>query len=207
MGAFELLAGLTSRVASANELADVVDPIVQEIFALGFGLIWLCAVDEATGQLATIAVRRDGLDDAGALPAAMAIDPRQPLGRSVRDRRIFNVNDPGALHIFDRDDDVVPSSTLGLTKAIAEQLRGHPFACVPLIGAGGPVGAVCLGSLYGEQPIPDELLLQGVLRAMLDLLALGLDRANGTRRAARLASSLDKAQATLVGDAPIKALG
>ena len=207
MGAFELLAGLTSRVAVATELSDVVDPLVHEIFALGFGLVWLCSLDEA-GQLVTLRARREGLDDRGAFPSAMAIDARQPLGRSIRDRRIFNVSDPSALHLFDRDDDVVPSSTLGLTKAVAEQLRGHPFACVPLVGAAGvPVGAVCLGSFYGNQPIPDELLLQGLLRAFLDLLALGIDRASGAARAARLAAGLERAHETHIADAPIKAVG
>jgi signal transduction histidine kinase len=88
---------------------------------------------------------------------------------------------------------------------VYHHLRGHPFACGPLFGSRGqPVGAFGVSSYRGKQPIPDELLTQGVFRTFMDHLGLAMERAVHVEQ---LQASLVKAQAAIVNDARIKAVG
>ncbi|HEX4419452.1 MAG TPA: response regulator [Kofleriaceae bacterium] len=182
--------------------------MIPELAALGFGLVWIARIDEQTGDLATVKLDRNGTDATHEAPARFAIDPRLPIGHGFRDRRILNIPAPDALHIFDRDDDVVPPNTLGMTRAGYDRMRGHPFACGPLLGAGGePVGAVWLGSYRGAQPISDEVLDHGALPAILALLAIAVERVHHTERADRLAGELARARDALVATGPIRTIG
>jgi signal transduction histidine kinase len=142
------------------------------------------------------------------MPKLFMLDARQPLGRGFRERRAINVTDPGSLHIIERDDDPVPPDKLAVPRASYDRTHGHPFACSPLLGSQGePVGALCISSYHGGQPIPDAMLSHGVLRAIIDLLAMAMERALQAERIARLNACLVKSQAAIASDARIKTVG
>jgi len=205
MGSFDLLAGLTARLASTARLDEIVDTVVSEIIALGFGGVWLAVLDEDTGMLSTLKEVIEGVDTTDEMPELSIHDLRFPIGVAFRDHRMVNITDPDALHIVDSDDAVVPAGQLGLHRAVYDRMRGHPFACGPLFGSrGDPVGALGLASYRGRQPIPDDMLDQGTLRTFMDHLGIALER---VARVEKLNASLAKAQAAIVKDARIKAVG
>jgi signal transduction histidine kinase/CheY-like chemotaxis protein len=121
---------------------------------------------------------------------------------------MINIQDPDALAIIESPDDPVPDGTLALPRVIYDHMRGHPFACGPLLGSRGqPVGAVGLSSYHGNQPIPDELFAHGLLRAFMDHLGIAMERAQTVARLERLNADLVAAQAVIENDARIKAVG
>jgi signal transduction histidine kinase/CheY-like chemotaxis protein len=205
---FELLARLTAQLASTASLDDIVDTVLSQIVALGFGAVWMAVLDERTGHLVTLKEVIDGVDTTHEMPKIFMLDMRQPIGHGFREHRMINVSDPDSLHIIERDDDVVPPDTLALPRVIYEHLRGHPFACGPLLGSRGQsVGALGLSSYRGRRPIPQELLGHGLLRALQDHLGIAMERALHLERLERLNSELVKAQAAIAADARIKAVG
>lgn len=205
MGSLDLLAGLTARLASAARLDELVDTVVSEIVALGFGAVWLAVLDEHSGVLSTLKEVIDGVDTTHEIPRISANDVRQPIGRGFRDRQMINVPDPDVLQILENSDDVVPAGRLALPRVVYDHLRGHPFASGPLFGSRGqPVGALGLSSYRGRQPIPDDVLSSDLLRAFRVHLGIALERAV---RLEQLNASLVKAQAAIVSDARIKAVG
>ena len=208
MGSFELLAGLTARLASTARLDEIVDTVLVEIVELGFDAVWMASLDEQTGNLLTLKEVIDGVDTTHEMPRIFMLDLRQPIGHGFRERRMINVTDPDALHIIERDGDPVPADKLALPRVIYDHMRGHPFACGPLLGSRGqPVGALGLSSYRGRQPIPDELFSSGLLRAFMDHLGIAMERAAHVARLEQLNASLIKAQAAIVSDARIKAVG
>jgi signal transduction histidine kinase/CheY-like chemotaxis protein len=208
MGALELIADLTSRLASTAVQGEVAASAAPVMASLGFGLVWIAGLDEQVGSIATLRVERDGDDVTREMPPRIAIDPRQPLGHAFRDRRMVNVHDAHSLHVLERDDDRLPSGAIGLTRAAFDRVRGHPFACGPLLGADGePIGALCLGSYRGQRVIPDEVLANGDLRAMIDLLSIAIERARQRGQLAHATADLARAQAMLTADAHIKSVG
>jgi signal transduction histidine kinase/CheY-like chemotaxis protein len=208
MGPFDVLAELTGRLASTTRLDDVVDLALHEIARLGFDAVWMAVIDEQTGNLATLKAMIDGVEATHVMPKLFIPDVRQPLGRGFRERRAINITDPGSLHIIERDDDPVPPGKLALPRASLDRTHGHPFACCPLLGSQGePVGAVCVSSYHGGQPIPDAMLSHGVLRAIIDLLAIAMERALQAERIERLNACLVKAQAAIARDARVKTVG
>lgn len=208
MGAFELITDLVSRLASTAMLDDITATTAPVMASLGFGLVWIAGIDDQAGTISTLRVVRDGGDVTREMPPRLAIDPRQPLGHAFRDRRMVNVRDVAALPVLERDDDRLPSGVLGLTRAAFERVRGHPFACGPLLGADGdPVGALCLGSYHGERVIPDDVLANGDLRAVIDLLSIAIERARQREKLADVTTDLARAQAMLTADAHIKSVG
>jgi len=208
MGPFDLLAGLMGRLASTARLDEIVAAAVQEIVALGFRVVWMAVIDEQTGNLATLTSVIDGVDATAAMPKLFMLDIRQPLGIGFRERRMINITDPGSLVILECEDDAVPPGKLVMPRASYDRTHGHPFACGPLIGAQGePVGALCLASYLGGQPIPDAMLAHGVLRAIMDVLAIAMERAVHGARIERLNASLANAQAAIASDARIKTVG
>ena len=205
MGPTDLLAGVTARLASTARLDEIVDTVLSEIVALGFGAVWLAVLDEQTGVLSTLKEVIDGVDTTQDMPKISVDDMRHPVSTGFREHRMVNIPDPDALHIFEREDDVVPVGQFALPRTVYNRLRGHPFACGPLFGSRGqPVGALGLSSYRGRQPIPDDLLSQGTLRAFLDHLGIALERAVHVEQ---LNASLVKAQAAIINDARIKAVG
>lgn len=208
MGPFDVLAGLTERLASTARLDDIVDIVVHEIVALEFSVVWMAVIDDQTGNLATLKSVIDGVDETHAMPKLFMLDIRQPLGRGFRERRMINITDPGSLHIIEHDDDAVPPGKLALPRASYDRTHGHPFACGPLLGSQrDPVGALCMASYRGGKPIPDAMLSDGVLRAVMNLLAIAMERALHLARIERLNVSLVKAQAAITSDARIKTVG
>jgi signal transduction histidine kinase/CheY-like chemotaxis protein len=136
------------------------------------------------------------------------LDIRQPLGLGFRERRMINIVDPASLHILDSDDEPVPPGELALTRASHDRTHGHPFACGPLLGSDRePVGALCLASYLGGQPVPDAVLSDGPLRVIMDLLAIAMERALNAARIERLNAGLATAQAAIASDARIKTVG
>ncbi|HEY6179312.1 MAG TPA: ATP-binding protein [Kofleriaceae bacterium] len=205
MGSLELLAGVTTRLASTARLDEIVDTVARDIASLGFGAVWLAMFDPTSGMLSTVKSMVDGVDITAKVPKISVHDWRQPIAHGFRERRMINVTDPDAVYVIDRDEDVVPPGRLAVPRAVYEQLRGHPFACGPVYGSRGqPVGAFGLSSYRGKQPIPDELLTRGLLRAYMDHLGIAIERALHVEQ---LQASLSKAQAALAGDARIKTVG
>jgi signal transduction histidine kinase/CheY-like chemotaxis protein len=205
VGTSELLAGVTARLASTARLDEIVDTVLNEIVGLGFGAVWVARLDEQPGVLVSLKSVVDGVDFTAQMPRIAVLDMRQPVGHGFRERRMVNITDPDSLHILEHDDDDVPPGRMALPRAVYNQLRGHPFACGPLFGSRGqPVGAFGVSSYRGKQPIPDDLLTQGVVRTFMDHLGLAMERAVHVEQ---LQASLVKAQAAIVNDARIKAVG
>ncbi|HEX8106890.1 MAG TPA: response regulator [Kofleriaceae bacterium] len=204
MGASDLLAGVTTRLASTARLDEIVDTVLNEIVGLGFGAVWVVRLDEPSGELVTLKSVVDGVDITARVPR-ISVDSRHPVSYGFRERRMVNVTDPDSLHILEREDEAVPPGRMALSRGVYDHLRGHPFACGPLFGSRGqPVGALGVSSYRGQQPIPDELLTQGVFRTFMDHLGLAMERAVHVEQ---LQASLVKAQAAIVNDARIKAVG
>lgn len=207
-GPFELLARLTARLASTAKLDEIVDTVLAEIVHLGFGAVWMAVLDESTGHLTTIKEVIDGVDTTHEMPKIFVLDMRQPIGHGFRERRMINIQDPDGLFIIDDDKSVVPPDRLALPRVIYDHLRGHPFACGPLLGSRGqPVGALGLSSYLGRQPIPDEVLETGLLHAFMNHLGIAMERAIHTARLERLNAQLLEAHAAIESSARIKAVG
>lgn len=205
---FELLAALTARLASTAKLDEIVDTVLAEIAHLGFGAVWMAALDESSGNLVTIKEVIDGVDTTHEMPRIFMLDMRQPVGHGFRERRMINIPDPDSLLIIDDDSIPVPPDRLALPRVIYDHLRGHPFACGPLLGSRGqPVGAIGLSSYQGRKPIPDELFEHGLLRAFMNHLGIAMERAANVARLERLNAELLKAQAAIESSARIKAVG
>ncbi|NVB79105.1 MAG: response regulator [Kofleriaceae bacterium] len=204
----ELLARLTARLASTARLDEIVDAVLDQIVDLGFGAVWMAALDEPTGNLVTLKEVIDGVDTTHEMPPIFMLDMRQPIGHGFRERRMINIADPASLHIFDHNDELVPPGKMALPRVIYDHMRGHPFACGPLLGSRGqPVGALGLSSYLGKQPIPDSVLSHGLLRAFMDHLGIAMERASNIARLERLNADLVRAQTTIANDARIKAVG
>src|SRR5262249_34687492 len=115
-GPFELLAGLTARLASTAELDEIVDTGLAEIVHLGFGAVWMAALDDASGHLLTIKEVIEGVDTTHEMPRIFMLDMRQPIGHGFRERRMINIADPDALYIIDDDAAQVPEGRLALPR-------------------------------------------------------------------------------------------
>lgn len=205
MGSSDLLAGLTTRLASAVRLDEIVATVVRDVERLGFGAVWMATLDEASGTLTTLTSIIDGVDITRDVPKISVRDLRRPIGRGFRDRTMINVVDPDVVHRLEHDDDVVPPGQLAVGPTVHAQLRGHPFACGPLFGSRGqPVGALGLSSYRGREPIPDDLLSHGELRTFIDHVGLAIERA---MQIEQLTASLGEARTALASDAQLKAVG
>lgn len=201
----DLVAGVTARLASTARLDEIVDTVLNEIVRLGFGAVWVARLDEQSGMLVSLKSVVDGVDYTAHMPKIPILDIRQPIGRGFRECRMINIADPDSLHILESDDDVVPPDRMALPRSVYDQLRGHPFACGPVFGSRGqPVGALGVSSYRGHQPIPDELLTQGLVRTFTDHLGIAMERAMHVEQ---LQASLVKAQEAIANDARIKAVG
>lgn len=204
MAAFDLLAELTARLAATARLDEIVDAVLHDIVELGFGSVWMAVLDEQTGSLTTLKNIVDGVDLTREVPVQV-IDPREPLGRGFHERRMINVRDPSKLIILERGDEEVPPDRLALPRAVYDRLHGGPFACGPLLGSRRqPVGALGLSSYLGNQPIPDAVFAQGLLRVLMDHLGIAMERALHVER---LDANLVEAQAAIVNDARLKTIG
>jgi signal transduction histidine kinase len=205
MGSFDVLAGVTTRLASTARIDEIVETVVQDVAGLGFGAVWMATLDETGGTLTTVTSIIDGVDITRDVLQIPVHDVRRPIGKGFRDRRMVNVTDPDTVQRLDGDDDVVAPDRHALPRPVYDQLRGQPFACGPLFGRDGqPVGAVGLASYHGRQPIPDEVLANGAVRTFIDHLGFAVERA---RHVEQLTANLGKAQAAIAGDARVKALG
>jgi hypothetical protein len=141
----EMLSRLTARLASTARLDEIVETVLKEIVDLGFGAVWMAALDETTGHLVTLKEVIDGVDTTHEMPPIFMLDMRQPIGHGFSERRMINIRDPEALYILESDTDVAPPGRLALPRVIYDHMRGHPFACGPLLGSSGqPVGALGL---------------------------------------------------------------
>lgn len=207
-GGFQLLTELTARLASTAKLDEIVDTVLDQIVELGFGAVWMSVLEKQSGNLLTLKEVIDGVDTTHEMPKIFMLDMRQPIGHGFRERRMINIVDPDSLHILESDDEIVPPGKLALPRVIYTHLRGHPFACGPLLGSRGqPVGALGLSSYRGNQPIPDDVFSHGLLRAFMDHLGIAMERALHLAELERLNEDLLKAQAAITRDARIKAVG
>jgi signal transduction histidine kinase len=207
MGAFDLLAGLTARLASTARLDEIVDVTALEIAKLGFGAVWIAVLDEPSGSLSTLKQLVDGADITHEMPTSFALDLHSRIGHGPGDHRMLNVTDPESVHVVESGSEAPPDK-LALPRALHDHMRGRPSAWGSLLGSRGQsVGALGLSSYRGKQPIPDAVLSHGLLRAFMDHLGIAMERALLVGRAERLDASLTKAQAVIAADARIKAVG
>jgi|GEM_PF-6561166 len=211
MGEFDLLVGLTARLASTARLDDVVGAVVHELVVLGFEAVWVSVLDEETGRLNTLSDVLDGGPSPRPYAQTIALDTRQPLGKAFRERRMINVPEPASLYIVEHANDHPDpghADRLALPRSVFDYLRGTPFACGPLLGSRGqPVGAIVLSSYRGGQPIAEATLAQGLVRALLDQLGIAMERSLLVARLERLDANLGRAQASIVRDGRLKAVG
>ena len=94
MGAFDLLAELTARLASTVRFDEIVEVVLSSIVRLGFGGVWMAVLDESTGKLMTLKEFIDGVDTTHEGPKFRALDLRQPIGFSFREGRMISIADP-----------------------------------------------------------------------------------------------------------------
>jgi signal transduction histidine kinase len=206
--AFQLLAKMTSRLASMADLDDIATLVSDEIAALGFGAIWIAVLDEPTGHLITVRELIDGRDTTQEMPRISILDMRQPIGHGFRERRMINIQRPESLLIIEDHPEGIPREEMALPRVIFEHLRGHPFACGPLLGSRNqPVGALGLSSYQGCQPLPDELFDDGLLRAFMSHLGIAMERARFLQRLEHLNSDLVRTQNLLVQESRMRAVG
>jgi signal transduction histidine kinase len=133
---------------------------------------------------------------------------RQPIGHGFRERRMINVQRPESLLIIEDHPDGLPPGAMALPRVIFDHLRGHPFACGPLLGTRGqPVGALGLSSYRGCEPLPDELFDEGLLRAFMSHLGIAMERALFLQRMERLNSDLVRTQNLLAQESRMRAVG
>ena len=206
--AFDLLAGLTARLASTASLEEITKVVSNEIAALGFGAVWIAVLDEASGNLISIREVIDGRDTTHEMPRIFMLDMRQPIGHGFRERRMINIADPDSLLIIEDTPGPIPEGRMALPRVVYDHLRGHPFACGPLLGSRGqPVGALGLSSYLGRRPIPDPLFEQGLLRAFMDHLGIAMERALHVQKLERLNAELVRAHDLLLRESRMRAVG
>lgn len=208
MGDLELVCDLTARLASAARIEDTVEAIARALSDIGFARVWFGALDEVTGELRTLVAIYDGVDARDEAPIQVALDPRQVLGDAFRVGQLINITDPGGLYIVERDDEPVPSSMRAFLRSAFDRIGRRPFACGPLLGRDGTaVGGVGLGALQGKRSIPDALLATGPVRALLDLVAIALERLRDEARLARLTAQLAQVERAAATEAPLSRVG
>src|SRR4051794_8279429 len=206
--AFQLLAKMTSRLASMADLDDIAALVSDEIAALGFGAIWIAVLDEPTGHLITVRELIDGRDTTLEMPRISILDTRQPIGHGFREGRMINVKRPESLRIIEDHPEGIPAGAMALPRVVFEHLRGHPFACGPLLGSRRqPVGALGLSSYRGREPLPDELFDDGLLRAFMSHLGIAMERALHVKRLELMNADLIRAQDMLMKESRMRAVG
>jgi signal transduction histidine kinase len=205
---FSLLASITTRLAAMSNLDDISAVVANEIAALGFGAVWVAVLDESTGHLVTVRELMDGRDSTDRMPRISMHDLRQPIGHAFREGCMINVKRPESLLIIEDHPEVIPAGALALPRVVFEHLRGHPFACGPLLGSRGqPVGALGLSSYRGREPLPDELFDQGLLRAFMSHLGIAMERALHVKRLELMNADLIRAQDLLMNESRMRAVG
>jgi signal transduction histidine kinase/CheY-like chemotaxis protein len=206
--ALSRLEEITARLASTANIDEITRVVSDQIAGLGFDAIWIAVIDEATGHLITVRELIDGRDTGHEMPPIPVVDMRQPIAHGFRERRMVNIREPDRLLIIEDQPDGIPDGQMALPRVIFEHLRGHPFACGPLLGSRGqPVGALGLSSYLGREPIPDELFQHGLLRAFMNHLGIAMERALHMQRLERLNAELASAQAMLVRESRMRAVG
>jgi signal transduction histidine kinase/CheY-like chemotaxis protein len=205
---FSLLASITTRLASMSNLDDISAVVANEIAALGFGAVWMAVLDEPAGHLITVRELIDGRDTTKEMPRISSLDTRQPIGHGFREGRMINVKRPESLLILEDHPQGIPAGAMALPRVVFEHLRGHPFACGPLLGSRGqPVGALGLSSYRGREPLPDELFDDGLLRAFMSHLGIAMERALHVKRLELLNADLIRAQDLLMNESRMRAVG
>lgn len=205
---FSLLASITTRLAAMSNLDDISAVVANEIAALGFGAVWVAVLDESTGHLVTVRELMDGRDSTDRMPRISMHDLRQPIGHAFREGCMINVKRPESLLIIEDHPEGIPAGALALPRVVFEHLRGHPFACGPLLGSRGqPVGALGLSSYRGREPLPDELFDQGLLRAFMSHLGIAMERALHVKRLELMNADLIRAQDLLMNESRMRAVG
>jgi signal transduction histidine kinase len=205
---FNLLASITSRLASMSNLDDISSVVANEIAALGFGAVWMAVLDEPSGHLVTLRELIDGRDTTKEMPRISILDMRQPIGHGFREGRMINVKRPESLLIIEDHPEGIPPGAMALPRVVFEHLRGHPFACGPLLGSRGQsVGALGLSSYRGREPLPDELFDDGLLRAFMSHLGIAMERALHVKRLELLNADLIRAQDLLMNESRMRAVG
>jgi len=205
---FNLLASITTRLASMSNLDDIAAVVANEIAALGFGAVWVAVLDEPTGNLITVRELIDGRDTTTEMPRISILDMRQPIGHGFREGRMINVKRPESLLVIEDHPKGIPAGAMALPRVIFDHLRGNPFACGPLLGSRGqPVGALGLSSYRGREPLPDELFEEGLLRAFMSHLGIAMERALHVKRLELLNADLIRAQDLLMNESRMRAVG
>jgi len=121
---------------------------------------------------------------------------------------MINIKRPESLLIIEDRPEGIPAGAMALPRVVFEHLRGHPFACGPLLGSRGqPVGALGLSSYRGREPLPDELFDDGLLRAFMSHLGIAMERALHVKRLELMNADLIRAQDLLMKESRMRAVG
>src|SRR5678815_3639035 len=79
MGSSDLLAGVTTRLASTARLDEIVDTVLNEIVGLGFGAVWVARMGEQPGELVSLKSVVDGVDITNHVPRVTVPHSYQPI--------------------------------------------------------------------------------------------------------------------------------
>jgi CheY-like chemotaxis protein len=190
---------VTRRLARSASLDDVAKAVSDRLAVLGFGTIWMAAVEEPDGGLVPLREVRRGQDVCIVRGGVRALDQGARL--SAGEQTILNVSDPRGDARLRVVGSTEPEWRFGLPRELFDRLGDEPFAyCVLLGSRGEPVGALALAGFHGGEPIPDEMLEVGPLPILMCQLGIAMERAQLLRRIDWLESQLDTTRATLLRD-------
>jgi signal transduction histidine kinase/CheY-like chemotaxis protein len=200
---FELLASLTAQLASTARLDDIVDTVLSQIVALAWRgrMAVVTSLPESGDAQGGHRWRRHHARDAKDLHARHAAADRPRF----RERRMINITDP------DRS-----------TSSNTTTTSFHPASCAPRV-IYEHTGTVRVRPIAGEPRTAGRRArvvivswsaansvggpVHGLLRALRDHLGIAMERALQLANLQRLNADLVKAQAAIVADARMKAVG
>jgi CheY-like chemotaxis protein len=189
---------VTRRLARSASLDEIAKVISDGITALGFGTIWIAVVEDPEGGLVPVREIRRGRENPIDRPGVRMLDQGERL--TTGESTIMNVSDGRAgtttLRVVRSTE---PDWRFGLPRDLFESFNGRPFAYSVLLSSrGAPVGAFALADFHGGEPIPDEMLEEGLLPILMCQLGIAMERAHLWRRIDWLQSELDNTRAIAI---------
>jgi signal transduction histidine kinase len=202
----EGLAAITRVLASSGSREDIAALIAGEVGRLGFATMWMGAVDDPQGGLATLHEVHDGRVVARPASHVRLVDRSDRFW--IGDRNVMNVREPATAPVMHPLPPDEPDWRFGLPQDVHRRLCGTPFAYHPLLGSRGePIGALGLAGYQGGQPIPDRMFEDGPLPVLIAQLTIAIERAFHFKRIDWLENELDAMRATLMREPLTRAVG
>ena len=146
--AFQLLAKMTSRLASMADLDDIATLVSDEIAALGFGAIWVAVLDEPTGHLITVRELIDGRDTTQEMPRISILDMRQPIGHGFREAADDQCSTSGVVAIIEDHPEGIPRAKWHLPRVDLRAPAWPSFCLWAVVGQPRSTGGRARMSSY-----------------------------------------------------------